>query len=203
MNATYLFEKPYREFHNSESWWSSFFSLFLLSETQSKAPRSIPVWRYAHPNRFWRSGTFETTNITFSNIVVEGALCGHPFSLSAWPPEYARIKIDLALIRDRLITLIETKTIGASIARNLLLYGHIANHLTSQGWQTSLYYLISYGHESRNDADWKLISQQELPLFLWEDVFRLASSTALGRSLGVNLDEYTDLPIDVGEPKPT
>ena len=198
MNATHLFEKPFREFHNSESWWSAFFSLFLLEEAQSAAPRSLPIWRYSHRDRYWKIGEFACTEAKFANLTVEASLCGLPFTLASWPQEYRSLKIDLVLIRDRHVTLIETKTIGASIAKNVLLYVGIAEHLRSQGREVELYHLISYGHETVNDLDWRLISEHRLTFLLWEDVFRCAASTATGRALGVDLTQYAELPMDAG-----
>ena len=52
------------------------------------------------------------------------------------------------------LSLIEIKTIGASIAGNLLLYLAVAEHLRSQVGQAEVYHLISYGHEIRRD--WNL-----------------------------------------------
>ena len=192
MNATYLFQKPFCEFHSSESYWSAFFALFLLNETRAPVPRRLPIWRYTEPDKYRLSDELDLRDITLDGLVVEGSLCGRPFNLPSWPMEYNSLKVDVVLIRGRRLTLIETKTIGASIARNLLLYLAVAEHLRTQGWQAEVYHLISYGHETEND--WKLISQHQLQLLFWEDVFRLASSTPLGHMLGVDLNEYADLP---------
>ena len=198
MNATHLFEKPFRQFHNSESWWSTFFSLFALEESNAKDTRPLPVWRYLHHNRYWCSGAFDVSGLNFGNVVVEGSLCAQPFRLPIWPPEYLALKVDIVMIRDRHTILVEAKTIGASIAKNLLLYVGLTNHLRSKGWDADFYHLISYGHEI--ESDWKLISDHGLEFFMWEDVLRLASTTAVGQTLGIDLSEYTDLPPNSGAP---
>jgi hypothetical protein len=198
MNATYLFQQPFREFHHSESWWSAFFSLFLLDEAQAPTPRRLPVWRYLHRDRYWRSGEFDVAGLHFSNVVVEGSLCARPFDCLSLPQEYRALKVDLVLIRDRRVTLIETKTIGASIANNLLRYVALTDYLRSQGFEADLYHLLSYGHETRND--WRLISQHKVPFIFWEDVFWLASSTRWSHTLGIDLNQYTERPVDAGGP---
>jgi len=47
-NATYLFERPWRLFHNSESFWTSWFALFLLQQSSSEGLKELPV-RYCDP----------------------------------------------------------------------------------------------------------------------------------------------------------
>ena len=103
MNATHLFEKPYREFHSSESFWSAFFAMFLLGETRASAPRPLPIWRYAGPDKYWVSDKLDLRDITPNGLVVEGSLFGgRPFNLASWPMEYNSLKIDVILIRGHL-----------------------------------------------------------------------------------------------------
>jgi hypothetical protein len=106
------------------------------------------------------------------------------------------LKPDVWILRreDRQVVFVETKTIGASIARNHLLYLRVLSHLRDVGWSAELYYLLSHGHECQ--ADWPLIEQSGLAVILWEDVLR----TTLGTPFETLFDE--DLSIYATAPTP-
>ncbi len=56
-NSTYLFELPFRKFHNSESWWSSlaYLSLVLLSRQEGQV---LPVYKCTESETLKRQGHF-------------------------------------------------------------------------------------------------------------------------------------------------
>jgi len=198
MNATHLFGRPFVKFHNSESWWTAFFALAVLHEARLPAPRPLRVCSHGHDNRFSWIGHVEIEGLTLDNLIVEGPLSEYPFALPVWPTVYFGLKPDVAFLNQatRSVTFIEVKTIGASVAGNVLVYADLAEHLRSQGWTTHVYYLSSHGHE----RDWKLISERRLQLILWEDVLAQAATTPLAQSLGIDLDPYVTLPPELQEP---
>jgi hypothetical protein len=92
------------------------------------------------------------------------------------------------------VTFIETKTIGATIAQNVALYGQVIAHLKQNGWTVDRCYLLSHGHEARRD--WPLIEREALRIILWEDVLKAAAATPFARIFDVDLTTYASPPLE-------
>jgi hypothetical protein len=150
LNATYLFQHPARYHHNSESWWSSFFSILLLYQARTTPSFSVPVYTYAKATGYRKVGDLTCKDVSFSRLRVEAPLSAKAFDLPDWPTEFLGLKPDLTLLEPdrRHATFVETKTIGASVAQNVALYGQVIAHLKLNGWNVDLCYLLSHGHEA-------------------------------------------------------
>lgn len=194
-NATHLFERPARHRHHSEAWWSAFFSLVLLYRAQTAPQFTLPIYTY-RCRRYRQVGHLGVEGLSFDTVAVEAPLSERAFGLAAWPPKFLNLKPDLSVIvlAEQQATFIETKTIGATIARNLDRYSKLCVHLNQNGWAVNLFYLLSHGHESPND--WSLITQKDLRILLWEDVLRSAIGTPLACVFDVDLTVYATHPAE-------
>jgi hypothetical protein len=193
-DATYLFEKPNCNFHNSESWWSGFFSTLLLYLACNRSATTIIPTKTLRKGSFHEAPGLNIRNLRFQNVVVEGRLSKHSFGLPDWPDDFADLKPDVTIVyRDiHRAVLIENKTIGASIAPNVDKYLQLRDYLRRDcQWEAELYYLISCGHETHRD--WELIADYSLALILWEDVLRIAADTPFGEIFGLDLREYAEI----------
>jgi hypothetical protein len=192
-NATYLFEKPARHWHNSESWWSAFFSIFWLYQAKHNPDFSLPIYTY-ETGRYWIEDALPCAGVTYSDIQVEARLTGEAFGLSEWPDEFYGLKPDVAILQreQRQLTLVEVKTIGASVAGNFELYPRTCAHLGTCNWRVTFCYLLSYGHES--SRDWKVITEARARFILWEDVLRAVIETPLRDIFDLDLTPFAQLP---------
>lgn len=190
LNATYLFERPYRYCHNSESWWTAFFSMLVLYKSNTEPSFSLPIKTYTTASRFTRIDWLACAGLQFSDIVVESPLNAQTFNLPEWSTDYQNIKPDLTIVmrEQKTVTFIEVKTIGAGIARNLQLYENLCQHLQTSGWKASICYLLSCGHET--NTDWRLLERHSVCVILWEDVLLAASETPLAQIFDVPLANY-------------
>lgn len=192
-NATHLFELPGRQYHNSESWWTSFFAMLTLYRSQQDPQWSLStfVFKGGWPTE---QGRFTPGRLSVEQLIVEAGLSKNPFRLASWPNEFLQLKPDVCVLRqdEREVIFVEVKTIGASIARNHLRYLGMRNHLQEVGWSAKLYYLLSHGHECH--GDFPLIEHSQVQVILWEDVLLSAIGTPVGQMLGVRLDEYATRP---------
>lgn len=195
LNATYLFESPTRHFHNSEQFWTAYFALFLLWESQSKEPRKIPVYS-CDPRGYLTAlpDTLPMLGLTFAEVIMEGKLSGEAFGLKEWPNDLKDRRVDIVLLRreHKVADFIEVKTIGADVKHNFELYAKLCETLQKSGWNSNLYYLLSHGHE--HQGDFRLLAGKSR-IILWEDIFRFAAETPLGKMLvGVPLSSYATMP---------
>lgn len=196
LNATYLFEQPARHRHNSESWWNAFFSLLMLYLAKTNPSFSLPIYTYTTAAGYRKVGDLVSKAFSFATMAVEAPLSAKAFGLAAWPVEFLGLKPDLSILEpDRQhVLFIETKTIGATVAQNVALYGQVCAHLRQNGWDVDLCYLLSHGHEAQRD--WPLIEQHALRIIMWEDVLRAAIDTPLGRVFDVDLPAYASRPVE-------
>jgi hypothetical protein len=200
LNATYLFAGRTRDYRNSESWWTSFFSILLLFQSRTNPSFSLPIYTYS-AERLRKVSDLDCKSLSFSTVRVEACLSATPFGLPAWPNEYLFLKPDLSLVDAdrRRVTLVEVKTIGETVARNVDLYKGVCRHLSENGWSAELCYLLSHGHE--DDNDWRRIDQHQLRMILWEDVLEAVISTPLASIFDVDLAAYAsrpEVPVDYG-----
>jgi hypothetical protein len=156
----------------------------------------LGVCSHGRDQRFVWSGQIDTAGLSAANLIVEGALSGEPFSISAWPNAYRALRPDVCILRPerRSVALIEVKTVGASVSGNILLYEEVANYLVTEGWTAEVFYLLSCGYE----GSWRVVTEYNLRLILWESVIERAKDTPLGKSLGVDLNQFAVLPAELG-----
>jgi len=193
-NATYLFELPFRGFHNSESWWTAFFSMLVLFLAHEDAEASIPLYAYNAENAIHRTGSFDFNGYTYSKTVIEGALRGDVFAFDIWPNEFLNLKPDITfwIPEKKKVVFVEVKTIGASIQGNASTYVALRDHMRKEGWDAHLYYLLSHGHEATND--WPVIEKSSIPFILWEDVLKLSLNTPFSHVFDEAIEQYITLP---------
>jgi hypothetical protein len=200
LNATDLFRKPSNEFHNSEGFWTAYFALFLVWESQSPTAREIPVYSCDLRGHFASQGLLPVSGLAFCDVVVDGVFHGklgdEPFRLKTESPnDLQNLKIDVALLRreQKTVDLIEVKTIGGDVMRNVERYPRVCQTLEEAGWNASLYYLLSHGHE--RTADFKPLARAKSRIILWEDILNLAAETPLGKMLaGVPISSFATMP---------
>jgi hypothetical protein len=184
LNATHLFERPHRYCHNSESWWSAFFSLFLLYQARNHPAFYLPIKRCATDSEFPEIGRLACVGLQFSDVIVENPLNAQSFGLPEWPTTYQGLSPDLTIFErsQRRVTFIETKTIGAEIKEETLhKYLGACEYLGEKGWTASLCFLLSHGYEK--PSQWNLIAEHELRVILWEDVLRAVAKEPIFRQL--------------------
>jgi len=195
-NASWLFERPSKAFHNSEKWWSSLFSFLLLHLAQSGLDVIIPIYRYDQDERTWRFSKIQNAkldyrNLTFLNIVIDGKLTETPFGLDQWPVVFLDIRPDIMLIcRDeKRFVFIEVKTTEQLKIGQIERYGEAVKHLEAQGWRGDSLYLVSGGNV---DSQATYIAKHNVRLILWEDVIRIIDDIPHLRSIfsGVELKQF-------------
>jgi hypothetical protein len=186
LNATYLFKK--KPFRNSERFWAAYFGLFLLQESQSAAPRDLPVYSCDANGHLTQRGTLSVSRLAYENVIADGKLTGEPFGLKDWPNEILNLQIDVVVLKpeQKVVHFIEVKTVGADVKRNFLRYPIVCDTVRKAHWESNLHYLVSHGHETQ--TDWPLLAegnQGRSRILLWEDIFRFVEETPLGKMLAV------------------
>ncbi len=188
-NATYLFEYPSEHYWNSEQWWSAAFSMLLLYQSAVKDFTGIPLRRCVKQRFPFADETLECKNLKYSEVLVDVKLSRHLFPI--WDSRFDGLRPDILIYRKeaRLVTLIENKTIRASLGDQLSRYRDIRDFLRREGWSAAFYPLISHGYETTRE--WKSIEDLDLKLILWEDVLRLMDGIPFFKSLfDVELSQF-------------
>jgi hypothetical protein len=182
-NATYLFQKSdeerQRKFYSSESWWTAFFTILALWKEKQNDSLELPWYG---SNKAVEGGVgvgiVSFKGITYQNMAADARLNGQLFNVSDWPNDFLHLRPDVTFIKsesEREVIFIETKTIGATAQKNIRLYESLLNYLRSKDWKAEMYYLISKGHE--DEADWMKLEKASACIIIWEDVFKVASSS--------------------------
>jgi hypothetical protein len=191
LNATHLFELPFRGFHNAESWWTAYFTMLVLWGSAHGKPVVLPSYLSDLNGNLTEASTVSFSGATHSDLVADARLHGEPFGITDWPNEFLHLRPDVTFLRsleDRKVLFVETKTIGASIRGNVDLYANLAAFLRCQGWSVEFYYLLSVGHEEAED--WPLLATASASIIKWEDVFGVAEKSPFGCLLGELLSKY-------------
>jgi hypothetical protein len=193
-NATNLFEGQARHTRNSESWWSAFFSQYLIYRARAGERCGPSVYTYSVSGGYRTAGRFPLDGISYNTLFVEPQLTRFTFGLPTWPKRFLRLRPDILVLRPtaRAATLVEVKTIGASIKKNVSLYSEICKNLADNSWSVDLLHLLSHGHETAGDR--ALIAQMGLHIMLWEDVLRDVHKTPLAQLFGFDLSPYASAP---------
>lgn len=181
-NATWLFIEPSRDHHNSESFWTTFFALYILGSSRS-GELSIPVFHYIEDSEYWKFEKADPlkipANLDRQNIVVEGKIKSQIANIKLdFPINLQYISPDIIINTGKNIIIIETKTVGSKIEDyQKELYQNLAKYLQDKHFKPQLYFLISAGHEEIND--FKILSHNDnnqrlfpFKLLLWEQIFK-------------------------------
>lgn len=191
LNATYLFEKPFRRFHSAEPWWTAYFTMLVLWGEAKSRPIVLTSYRADERGDLSKYGTVSFSGATYGNVVADARLYGEPFGLDEWPNEYLHLRPDVTYIKSheqRRVIFVETKTIGASVQGNVELYGKLVEFLRQAGWSVELYYLLSVGHEETKD--WFSLAEASANIITWEDVFVSAVGSPFEELFGEPLSKY-------------
>jgi hypothetical protein len=97
LNATYLFRQPSNYHHNSESWWTAFFSLVMLYLAKTSPSFSLPVYAYS-TDTYRKVGELRPGGFSFAKMAAEARLCAATFNLESWPNQFlATIGVRLSI----------------------------------------------------------------------------------------------------------
>lgn len=185
INATSLFEKPSRAHHNCESFWATYFALFILNMSKSDRTHRIPAYQYREEETKWsfdHSGYLEVpSGLDFENIVVEGMIRpGFVKGLEEPVPKDVQYLRPDILVRDiDPIIIIEVKTIGHDIGSyQKECYEKLSSFLRKHGFNVELFFLISAGHEF--NSDFRILrgnqaKSNQFRILLWEQFFKYIS----------------------------
>lgn len=181
MNATDLFLLHHENFRNSESFWSSLFTLQILDASRQGVKLHIPIFVYREDANLWGFEQQEEplelpSQLDFTSCVVEGKLRTGvlPCISDPLPMKFNDLRPDVTLLWDQCLAMIETKTIGARITQKEQLYFDLCEWFTERGINAKAYLLISAGHQPDSDvrglasSRWK----QSPSLILWEQFFK-------------------------------
>jgi hypothetical protein len=191
LNATYLFEKPFRTFHNCEVWWTSFFTLFALWCSTNQRSFSLPTYQCTEDDSLHPVGIISFQDLSYGNVIVDGRLRGDVLGIADWPNRFADIKPDVTILHsltDRQITFVEVKTIGASVKSNAPLYSELTDFMRTKNWNVKFLYLMSDGHEA--SSDWGVLRKYAQEIILWEDVLRATVKTPFEALFGEPIAKY-------------
>lgn len=208
-NATYLFEKPQRSFHNSESFWTSLFALYLMEISRKSDNQNLPVFELSKgdtDSNFNRNDEDWTVpgGLCFKNIVVEGRLTKESFENleKPFPNDLANLKPDIIVqSENKNVVIIEVKTIGHELTKyQKEIYIQIKDFLAENGYNVKLFFLISEGYEGNlNVLEYQTPDTNQYKILLWEHIFKhiftYNSKSLIAHYLG-DIEEYYQLPTD-------
>jgi hypothetical protein len=193
-NATYLFIEPSREFRNAESWWTALFSMTLLWETAQGRAFALPWYTADSEGNLSLSGEVRFDGATYSKVVVGGRLRGKEFGIENWPGQFFDLRPDVVIFDGngkKNVKFVEVKTVGASVAGNILTYSGLAGFLRAEGWEAEVYYLLSVGHEA-DKTDWPKLHEHESRVIKWEDSLRHIAATPFSELFEFDLLDYCE-----------
>lgn len=196
-NATYLFEQPERYLKNSESRWTAIAQIALMYFSSNEPGKKLPVYESDKDGYLTeKEKSFQISDFTFLNTVCECGLRGEIFDIQEqnFDNRFLQVKPDI-LYRDKdnkRVVFIEVKTLSESVSRNIGLYDDLCKYLRKCGWKTDLYYLLSHGHEKKQD--WRLLATKESNIILWEDLFEMVAGSPIANLVGHSLGDYYERP---------
>lgn len=195
-NATWFF----RDARKSESWWSCFFSLAVLSLAKVPDNHKIPLRRYVSKPK-WEYPVIRVIDcqkFSFGSVLVEQKLKPEDFNIpkSEWPNTFPEPDVVLIDRDEKRVQIIENKTIGASLRTQLKRYKDLEKYLRANAWRAEVVLLLSVGYEERHE--WKYIDEQKFSVILWEDVLRMIDQIPQLRSffIGEELKQFYQAPLE-------
>ena len=117
-NVTYLFLKPNDTYHNSESFWTSLFAIYIHWLSQSvTADKIVPAYQYQDDGKRWsfkplaeKDSFHVPAKLSFSDIVMEGGITEQTFDgIQDIDNKLYSIKPDIIIQNKKKISLIEVK----------------------------------------------------------------------------------------------
>jgi hypothetical protein len=186
-NATDPFIHPSRDYHSSESFWTSFLALSLVTQSRVSSPLRIPAFQCVMEGKH---GCFEPDEhlvvsrpLQRSEVVVEGKVRpGFLPRVPAVPNELLDLRPDLVITADDSIIIIEVKTVGHDLGRyQKKCYDNLETFLAGHNYTVAMYCLLSAGHEK--DRDFEILkkdpeSPSRFRLLLWEKVVEYLDTQA-------------------------
>ena len=201
-NATYLFEQPERYLKNSESRWTAIAQIALMYLSSNEPKKELTVYKSDEKGNLTKEkNPFPISGFTFLNTVCECGLRKEIFGMENFDNRFLQVKPDI-LYRDKddkKVVLIEVKTLSESVERNLTLYHDLRDYLVKCGWKCELYYLLSHGHEKKQD--WRLLATKESNIILWEDLFEMVAGSPIANLVGPSLSNYCEPPATLSSSK--
>ncbi len=174
-NATWLFESPTAP-HRSEAEWTIWFMDLVAWWVAQSAPLKLPFYRVSANGCFRKAGDLELCRPPLRPDLKVDRWLETVFPAESWPLALHNLRPDV-IVRDestRRASLIEVKTRGASVRRNVDNYESVVEFLVDNGWSAQLFYLLSAGHEDGPRGDWELLEERRSHIILWEDVLAAA-----------------------------
>jgi len=194
-NLTYKFIEPLREYHSSESRWSTILQIALIWLSEFKNEPHVKIYNSINGELIDTKNIFEIYRWTNENSVVEGKLNGYLFNNNKWANAFLNLSPDVVRFDPKLkeVIFIEVKTVGASVKKNIELYKELNNYMISCGWRSRLFYLMSHGHEIH--SDWQLLQKVNASILIWEELLSLLLNSPIEKLIGSDLASYCTLPI--------
>lgn len=177
-NATWLFESPTAP-HRSEAEWTIWFMELVAWRVKQRAPLKLPFYRVSADGQFRKAGDLELCRPPLQPDMTADRWLETVFPAASWPLALHNLRPDV-IVRDestRRASLIEVKTRGASVRRNVDNYESVVEFLVDNDWNARLFYLLSAGHEDGERGDWTLLEKRRSRILLWEDVLHAAEGT--------------------------
>jgi hypothetical protein len=170
-------------------------SLFFLSKTKAT---ELPVYTADQEGYLSEIDRLQVSEFDYNNTVCEQGLTGEIFAIDNFCNSYTAICPDILRVelKEKRTTIIEVKTLCASVRENLNRYTELSNYLEENSWSTKFFYLLSHGHERRQD--WPALASINARILLWEDLFSLMKDTPIACLIGNTLRDYCEPPAQRG-----
>jgi hypothetical protein len=196
-NATDLFIQPRRDYHSSESFWTSFFALCLVVESRTGSPLRIPSFNCVMEGKhghFQPDGELVVPRaLERSEVIVEGKVRpGVLPRVQTVPNALLDLRPDIMVKMEDSLVIVEVKTVGHELGSyQKECYEKLRDFFSGQGYRVDVYYLLSAGHEIVQD--FTLLKHESsvsgrFRILLWEKVFEYlrcrAPRSALVDALG-------------------
>jgi hypothetical protein len=194
-NATYLFERPERYLKNSESRWTAIAQIALMYLSANEPAKELPVYKSCKDGYLNKEKDgFPISGFTFLNTVCECGLRKEIFGIQDFDNQFLHVKPDILYMDkdNKRVVFAEVKTLSESVSRNINLYDNLCTYLRGQGWKTDLYYLLSHGHEKKQD--WSRLADKGSNIILWEDLFEVLAGSPIANLVGHSLGDYCERP---------
>jgi len=216
-NATYLFGRPKRDFHHSQSRWNTiaqmaFIYLANMKENKLNVYHSVIL---QDPQR-WLVRSERCLDIkdwSVENTIVEGDI---KYIFDDQSALETQIYLDIVYKNNskKEIVLMVIRTIGKTVrgrtkegCDNIDRAIGLMEKIREKGWKCDIYYLMSYGHEdegylctegnideTKRHQDWKRLEKVNANIILWEELFSLIKESKVISYIDADLQQFTLMP---------